>query len=361
MERLRFPRGAADNDEMSEGSPGGDCTPGTLGKGSSQFKDSAGAQMFANRLQKNIRRLRSWAQREGVSCYRLYDADMPEYAFAIDLYTVIDPQERWLYVQEYAAPAEIEPQAVRRRRAEVLATVPGVAGVAREHIGLRTRRRTQRGEQYAKLDTQARFYTVAEGGLRFRVNFADYLDTGLFLDQRSVRARLQARASGQRFLNLFAYTGSATVYAAAGGAASTTSVDLSRTYLQWAQRNLALNGFSSEAHISVQADCREWLEQAARESARFDLIYVAPPTFSNSRRMQGVLDIARDHAGLIDGCARLLSAGGLIVFATSAQRFRIEAGLAERYDLRDVSAATLPRDFERNPKIHRCFEIRARG
>jgi 23S rRNA (guanine2445-N2)-methyltransferase / 23S rRNA (guanine2069-N7)-methyltransferase len=336
-------------------------TPGTLGKGTAQLKDSAGAKMFANRLEKNIRRLRSWAQREGVSCYRLYDADMPEYAFAIDLYTVIEPEQRWLYVQEYAAPAEIEPQAVRRRRGEVLATLPEVTGVAPGRIRLRTRRRTRRGEQYGKLDTQARFHVIAEGGLRFRVNFGDYLDTGLFLDQRSTRARLRAAAPGKRFLNLFAYTGSATVYAAAGGAAGTTSVDLSRTYLQWAQRNLALNGFSGASHAWVLADCREWLQQAARESARFDLIYVAPPTFSNSRRMQGVLDIGRDHPELIDGCVGVLAAGGLIVFATNAQRFRLEAGLGERYDVRDLSAATLPRDFERNPKIHSCFEIRARG
>jgi 23S rRNA (guanine2445-N2)-methyltransferase / 23S rRNA (guanine2069-N7)-methyltransferase len=333
-------------------------TPGTLGKGTALLKDSAGAQMFANRLEKNMRRLRSWAERDGVSCYRLYDADMPEYAFAIDLYSVIEPEERWLYVQEYAAPAEIEPQAVRRRRGEVLATLPEVAGVDPERIRLRTRRRTRRGEQYDKLDTQARFHVIVEAGLRFRVNFGYYLDTGLFLDQRITRARLQAASPGKRFLNLFAYTGSATVYAAAGGAASTTSVDLSQTYLQWAQRNLALNGFTGERHACVQADCREWLEHAAREPARFDLIYLAPPTFSNSRRMQGVLDIGRDHSELIAGCAAVLAAGGLIVFSTNAQRFRLQAGLSERYDVRDVSAATLPRDFERNPKIHRCFEIR---
>ena len=335
--------------------------PGTLGKGAARFADTPGARMFANRLGKNLKRLHSWAERESVSCYRVYDADMPEYAFAIDLYRAIEPDELWLYVQEYAAPAQIEPQAVRRRRGEVLAMLPGTTGVAPERIRVRTRRRTRRGEQYDKVDEQARFHVVTEGGLRFRVNFEDYLDTGLFLDQRTTRARLRDAARGKRFLNLFAYTGAATVYAAAGGAASTTSVDLSRTYIEWGRRNLALNALTGEAHAWVQADCREWLTDAARGSQRFDLVFLDPPTFSNSKRMQGVLDIERDHPELIDACARLLAPQGLLLFSTNAQRFRLQEQLAERYQIRDLSAATLPRDFERNPRIHRCFEVRPRA
>ena len=335
--------------------------PGTLGKGAARLADTPGARMFANRLGKNLKRLHSWAERESVSCYRVYDADMPEYAFAIDLYRAIEPDELWLYVQEYAAPAQIEPQAVRRRRGEVLAMLPGTTGVAPERIRVRTRRRTRRGEQYDKVDEQARFHVVTEGGLRFRVNFEDYLDTGLFLDQRTTRARLRDAARGKRFLNLFAYTGAATVYAAAGGAASTTSVDLSRTYIEWGRRNLALNALTGEAHAWVQADCREWLTDAARGSQRFDLVFLDPPTFSNSKRMQGVLDIERDHPELIDACARLLAPQGLLLFSTNAQRFRLQEQLAERYQIRDLSAATLPRDFERNPRIHRCFEVRPRA
>ena len=335
--------------------------PGTLGKGAARLADTPGARMFANRLGKNLKRLHSWAERESVSCYRVYDADMPEYAFAIDLYRAIEPDELWLYVQEYAAPAQIEPQAVRRRRGEVLAMLPGTTGVAPERIRVRTRRRTRRGEQYDKVDEQARFHVVTEGGLRFRVNFEDYLDTGLFLDQRTTRARLRDAARGKRFLNLFAYTGAATVYAAAGGAASTTSVDLSRTYIEWGRRNLALNALTGEAHAWVQADCREWLTDAARGSERFDLVFLDPPTFSNSKRMQGVLDIERDHPELIDACARLLAPQGLLLFSTNAQRFRLQEQLAERYQIRDLSAATLPRDFERNPRIHRCFEVRPRA
>jgi 23S rRNA (guanine2445-N2)-methyltransferase / 23S rRNA (guanine2069-N7)-methyltransferase len=334
--------------------------PGTLAREHSPLRDTPGARMFANRLAKNLKRLRSWADKADISCYRLYDADMPEYAFAIDLYRTVGPEESWLYVQEYAAPAEIEEEAVRRRRGEALASMPEVTGVPAERIKVRTRRRTHRGEQYHKLAEQGRFHTVVEDGLRFRVNFDDYLDTGLFLDHRITRARLREAAAGRRFLNLFAYTGTATVYAAAGGAAATTSVDLSRTYLDWAQRNLALNAaaLASRAHEFVQADCLEWLRESARASERYDLVFLDPPTFSNSKRMQGVLDIGRDHAGLIEAGMRLLSPGGLLVFSTNAQRFRLDAALSERYVIRDVSAATLPRDFERNPRIHRCFEIR---
>jgi 23S rRNA (guanine2445-N2)-methyltransferase / 23S rRNA (guanine2069-N7)-methyltransferase len=335
--------------------------PGTLAREDSPLRDTPGARMFGNRLAKNLKRLRGWADGAGISCYRLYDADMPEYAFAIDLYRTIEPQESWLYVQEYAAPADIEPEAVRRRRGEALAALPGVTGIPMERIKLRTRRRTPRGEQYRKVGEEGRFHAVLEDGLRFLVNFDDYLDTGLFLDHRITRRRLREAAAGGRFLNLFAYTGTATVHAAAGGAAATTSVDMSRTYLDWAQRNLALNGdhLATRAHELVQADCVEWLRGDARASERYDLIFLDPPTFSNSKRMEGVLDIERDHAALIDGCVRLLAPGGLLVFSTNAQRFRLDPALAQRYAVRDVSAATLPRDFERNPRIHRCFEIRA--
>jgi 23S rRNA (guanine2445-N2)-methyltransferase / 23S rRNA (guanine2069-N7)-methyltransferase len=335
--------------------------PGTLGRGVAHLRDTPGARMFANRLAKNLRRLHGWAEREGISCYRLYDADMPEYAFAIDLYRVTEPQETWLYAQEYAAPVEIEREAVQRRRGEVLASLPEVTGVPAGRIRLRTRRRTRRGEQYLKVGAQGQFHTVLEGGLRLRVNFDDYLDSGLFLDHRITRARLRLAAHGRHFLNLFAYTGTATVYAAAGGALGTTSIDLSATYLKWARENLASNGFSGSQHRLLQADCRLWLEEAARGAARFGLIFLDPPTFSNSKRMEGVLDVGRDHPVLIDACARLLAPGGLLIFSTNAQRFRLDAGIAERYDVRDISATTLPLDFARNPRIHRCYEVRLRA
>ncbi|MBV8194909.1 MAG: class I SAM-dependent methyltransferase [Candidatus Dormibacteraeota bacterium] len=240
----------------------------------------------------------------------------------------------------------------------MLAVLPEATGVRAERIRLRVRRRTRGGEQYGKLSEQGRFHTVLEGGLRFQVNFDDYLDTGIFLDHRLTRARLRAAARGADFLNLFAYTGTATVYAAAGGAASTTSVDLSRTYLEWAGRNLAANGFRGARHTLIQADCREWLREAARGRQRFGLIFLDPPTFSNSKRMDGVLDVVRDHAALIDDCAALLAPDGLILFSTNSQRFRLANGIGERYPVQDVSAATVPPDFARNARIHRCFEIR---
>ncbi|HVW68728.1 MAG TPA: bifunctional 23S rRNA (guanine(2069)-N(7))-methyltransferase RlmK/23S rRNA (guanine(2445)-N(2))-methyltransferase RlmL [Steroidobacteraceae bacterium] len=367
--------------------------PGRLGKGDTNFRDSPGARMFANRLAKNLKKQQGWAKGSGVSCYRLYDADMPEYAFAIDLYRTVDGvgtladvgtrrtdvvrgaagaaagadaaagagASTWLYVQEYAAPAEIELETARKRRGEALSTLAEVTGIDPDRIRIRTRRKTKRGEQYGKLQERASFHVVEEGGLRFWVNFDDYLDTGLFLDHRITRKRLREAASGKRFLNLFAYTGTATVYAAAGGAVATTSVDMSNTYLNWAQRNFELNGMSPERHALVQADCRVWLQDAPGGRDRYDLIFIDPPTFSNSKRMAGVLDVDRDHPALIEGCARVLAPGGLIVFSTNSQRFRLDESLAQRYDVLDLSARTLPRDFERNPRIHRCYEVRVKS
>jgi 23S rRNA (guanine2445-N2)-methyltransferase / 23S rRNA (guanine2069-N7)-methyltransferase len=322
-----------------------------------ELKDSSGSKMFGNRLAKNRKRLAKWAKSNGISCFRLYDADMPEYSFAIDVYRTADDGLEWLYVQEYAAPEEIEADAVRRRRGEAFAALTDVTGVPHERIRVRTRRRQSEGGQYRKVGEQSHFHTVEEGGLRFQVNFEDYLDTGLFLDHRITRARLREAAKGKRFLNLFGYTGSATVYAASGGAASTTTVDLSRTYLDWARRNLELNGLGTRHHTYVQSDCRAWLAQTATRGERFDLIFLDPPTFSNSKRMEGVLDLRRDHVALIDECAGLLAPQGLLVFSTNAQKFKLDAAVAERYNVRDISRETLPLDFERNARIHSCYEL----
>ena len=348
------------------------------------LRESNGAKMFGNRLGKNIKQLSRWVRDSGVTCYRLYDADMPEYAFAIDSYRVLGEDtsrimppspwgvaaaapppnssaEVWLHVQEYAAPASIDEEAVRRRRAEAFSVLPDVTGVPAERIRVRLRKKQTRGSQYQKVAEQFSFHLVEEGGLKFRVNFDDYLDTGLFLDHRPTRARIRELAKGKRFLNLFAYTSTATVYAAAGGARSSTSVDLSRTYLDWSERNLGLNNLATRDHALVQADCREWLEETARTRHQYDLIFLDPPTFSNSKRMEGVLDTGRDHPDLVDACMKVLAPDGLLVFSTNAQKFKLDPALAERYDVQDISAATIPRDFERNPRIHRCYDIRRRG
>ena len=319
--------------------------------------ESPGSKMFGNRVAKNLKQLEKWAERESVSCYRIYDADMPEYSFAIDRYTEADGEHTWLYVQEYAAPKTIDPAAVQRRRSEALAALPGTTGIKQEFIHLRQRRKTTRGDQYEKLGESADFKLVEEGGLRFWVNFTDYLDTGLFLDHRLTRARLREAAARKRFLNLFAYTGSATVYAAAGRARETTTVDMSATYLDWAQQNLAVNGFSGAQHELVQADCIAWLKDAVAARRQYDLVFLDPPTFSNSKRMDDILDVQRDHRALIDRCMALLAPGGKLVFSNNAQKFKLDAEVGQMYKVTDISRATLPKDFERNPRIHQCFEL----
>ena len=216
--------------------------------------------------------------------------------------------EQWLYVQEYEAPSSIDPEAVRRRRSEALSVLTEVTGVPGARIRVRLRRKQSGGGQYRKLESQAVFHMAREADLRFWVNFDDYLDTGLFLDHRITRERLGAQAQGRRFLNLFCYTATATAHAAAGGARASTSVDMSRTYLQWARRNLDLNGVAREPHELIQADCRQWLDEAVAARERYELIFLDPPTFSNSKRMQGVLDVSRDHGALIDLCTQLLEA-----------------------------------------------------
>jgi 23S rRNA (guanine2445-N2)-methyltransferase / 23S rRNA (guanine2069-N7)-methyltransferase len=314
--------------------------------------------MFANRLAKNIAKLSGWARSESISCYRLYDADMPEYAFAIDLYQS-DPQAshgRWLYVQEYAPPATVDKARARARREEALSVLPEVTGLPLDAIYWRTRRPQKGTWQYEQLDDRAERVVVDEGGLKFLVNFTDYLDTGLFLDHRRTRARIRRAAKDRRFLNLFCYTGAATVHAAAGGARTTTSIDMSRTYLDWARSNLEINGFRGEAHRFVQADCLRWLSED--DGARFDLVFLDPPTFSNSKRMQREFDVQRDHVALIRSTLERLAPEGLLLFSTNLRRFQLDREAFADLAVLDITRATIPRDFERHQRIHHCFELR---
>jgi 23S rRNA (guanine2445-N2)-methyltransferase / 23S rRNA (guanine2069-N7)-methyltransferase len=313
-----------------------------------------GAQMFANRLRKNLQRLDPWAEREHIDCFRVYDADMPEYAFAIDLY---GRGARHVYVQEYAAPKTVDQESARERRREALAVLPDVLAVPIAQVHSRVRKPQKGSDQYEKQDTQAERHAVQEGGLKFWVNFRDYLDTGLFLDHRIVRGLLRQWARGADFLNLFCYTGSATVYAAAGGARSSASVDLSNTYLDWAHENLLLNGFGDTNHELYRADCLQWLEEQEASGPRFDLIFVDPPTFSNSKRMEGVLDVQRDHVGMIRRSLKLLRPAGRLVFSTNYTRFKLDAQALADLNVDDISAQTIPKDFERHARIHRCFSI----
>jgi 23S rRNA (guanine2445-N2)-methyltransferase / 23S rRNA (guanine2069-N7)-methyltransferase len=319
---------------------------------------SPGAGMFANRLAKNLKSLASWVRDSGINCYRLYDADMPEYAFAIDIYK--SGGARWACVQEYEAPFSVVEEGVRQRRAEALAVLPSVLGLDSEHVVYRRRRRQKDGEQYGRLDERAQFHVVEESGLKYLVNFFDYLDTGLFLDHRPTRMLLREMASGKRFLNLFAYTASATVCAVAGGAIATTTVDMSNRYLDWAENNMKLNGFTGERHEFVRADCLEWLEHPwpRRTDRCYDLAFVDPPTFSRSKRMQGNFSVQRDHVDLIRKTAALLAPGGVIVFANNFTKFRLERAALEDFAIEDLTAKTIPRDFARNQRVHCCYLLR---
>lgn len=309
---------------------------------------SPGAEMVANRLRKNLRNLGRWARQNDISCYRLYDADLPEYAVAVDLY------EQWVHVQEYEAPKTIDPELAATRLQEVLAVLPGVLGLPAEAIFLKVRRRQKGSAQYGKFAAEGVFHQVREGNCRFLVNFTDYLDTGLFLDHRLTRSLLQGLAKGRRFLNLFGYTGSASVHAAMGGALSTTTVDMSKTYLGWARKNLALNGFAEQQHEFIQADCLQWL---AAEQRRFGLIFLDPPTFSNSKTMDETLDVQRDHVQLLTQAAGLLTHDGVLIFSNNNRRFRMDVEALPELQIEEITRQTIPKDFERNPKIHNCWKI----
>lgn len=316
-----------------------------------------GAEMLANRLRKNLKEFGRWAEREKISCYRLYDADMPEYNLAIDLY---HGDRLWVHVQEYEAPKTIDEQKAKARLKEALAVIPAVLEISPEQLFLKVRQRQKGTSQYEKLAESREFHEVEESGLKFLVNFSDYLDTGLFLDHRITRQRVRELADGREFLNLFAYTGSGTVYAAAGGAKSTTTVDMSNTYLDWARRNMALNGFRGRDHNFVQADCLQWLaEQAGSPWGRkYGLIFLDPPTFSTSKRMQQSFDVQRDHVELLQHAIKLLQPGGVLIFSNNNRRFRLDAAALTGVEIEEISAATIPRDFARNPRIHVCWLLR---
>ena len=309
---------------------------------------SAGAEMLKNRIEKNRKHLRKRVERDKVECYRLYDADLPEYAAAIDVYG------DHLHIQEYQAPSSIPEATALTRWREVVRVAGETLGVPREKIALKQRYRAKGGEKYGRMDQRGELLEVEEGGLRFLVNLFDYLDTGLFLDHRPLRARVRELAQGKRFLNLFCYTGSVSVYAAAGGAATTTSVDLSKTYLEWASSNLALNGYIGSSHRLVQGDAQAFVDE---NRGSYDLIFVDPPTFSNSKRAED-FDVQRDHVRLLLACAQRLAPGGLILFSNNFRRFVLDTAALSSLAIKDISASTIPFDFERDPKIHRAWELR---
>ncbi|RDE88342.1 bifunctional 23S rRNA (guanine(2069)-N(7))-methyltransferase RlmK/23S rRNA (guanine(2445)-N(2))-methyltransferase RlmL [Aggregatibacter aphrophilus] len=307
---------------------------------------------FANRLQKNINKIEKWAKQQGLDAYRLYDADLPEYNLAVDRYA------DHIVVQEYAAPKNIDENKARQRLLDAVNATLIVTGIETNKLILKVRQKQKGTNQYEKLANKGEYFYVNEYGAKLWVNLTDYLDTGLFLDHRLTRKMLGEMAQGKDFLNLFAYTGSATVHAALGKAKSTTTVDMSNTYLNWAEQNLLLNDIEGKQHKLIQADCLQWLEKCDRQ---FDLIFVDPPTFSNSKRMEDSWDVQRDHIKLMTNLKRILRPSGTIVFSNNKRGFKMDFAKLEELGLSavEISHKTLPLDFERNKQIHNCWLVQA--
>lgn len=314
-----------------------------------------GALMVANRLQKNLKKFGKWAKQGGISCYRVYDADLPEYAAAIDLYPEEDGDGRlFLHVQEYEAPSEIPEESTRRRFGELLQAVDSVFALPRTQVSVKTRRRGKGGSKYGRMDDTHDFIQVREGQVKLWVNLFDYLDTGLFLDHRPLRLRMAAEARGKRFLNLFCYTATASAHAIAGGAVASTSVDLSATYLDWAEANFELNDIQGGSHQLVKADVMEWLGNCRQ---KFDLVFCDPPTFSNSASAED-FDVQKDHVDMLERIIAVLAEDGVCYFSNNFRKFKIDlAALAAFAEVEDISPQTIDPDFERNPKIHRCWKL----
>ena len=354
QELQEVPRAKKGAGESPGVSPDSKQSPDTQQREPEQL--SSGAEMLANRLKKNRKKLARWLRDQDITCYRLYDADLPEYAVAIDCY------EGAVLVQEYAPPATVDAALAEQRLGEVQKVIRCTLAPGDEHIYFRQRRR-QRGSQQYQRSPSGRgegIYRVFEGGLCFEVNLRDYLDSGLFLDHRPVRQLIKSLSNGKRFLNLFCYTATATVYAAAGGALSSLSVDMSNTYLQWAARNFELNNVNPAQHRLANADCLKWLA-GSKDDELYDVILLDPPTFSNSKKMAGILDIQKDHAELIANAMRRLAGGGTLIFSTNARRFKLDAALFERYRVEDISTRSIDRDFQRRAGIHSAWLIQHRS
>lgn len=302
---------------------------------------------FANRLKKNLKKLKPWIKKQDTNCYRIYDADLPEYNVAIDRY------DDCLVVQEYAPPKTIDAEKARRRLQEVLLYLPAVTGVNAKQIMLKVREQKKGKQQYEKINQSGNRKVVFENGAKLYVNLTDYLDTGLFLDHRITRQKVREMAKGRDVLNLFSYTGSVSVAAALGGARSVTTVDMSKTYINWARDNFKLNKLNGAYHF-VQADCLQWL---AGHSGKYDLIFVDPPSFSNSKRMDTTWDVQRDHVMLLTQAKRCLNDGGTIVFSNNRRGFKLdnEAMVSLGLTAEDISKQTIPQDFERHSNIHQCW------
>lgn len=308
------------------------------------------AAAFANRLTKNYKHIKKWARRNDISCYRVYDADIPQYAVAIDKY------EDWVHVQEYHAPKTVDKNRAFQRINDVINVTADILEVPEDNVVLKVRRKQEGSDQYQKLDQKDQRIEVQEGGLRFLLNMHDYIDTGLFLDHRQTREMIRRLSRDKDFLNLFAYTGSVSVYAADGGAKSVTTVDMSNTYLNWAKDNMALNGFSSKQYRFEREDCLKWIAKAIETKQKYQLVFIDPPTFSNSKKMDTSLDIVRDHVALLSGCLALLADQGILIFSTNARGFKLDQSIKDLCETRQITTLTMTEDFRKKP-LHHCWAL----
>ncbi|MBR9727482.1 bifunctional 23S rRNA (guanine(2069)-N(7))-methyltransferase RlmK/23S rRNA (guanine(2445)-N(2))-methyltransferase RlmL [Shewanella intestini] len=309
------------------------------------------APAFSNRIKKNMKQLNKWAKKENIDSFRIYDADLPEYNVAIDKY--VD----YVVIQEYSAPATIPEAITKRRISDVLLSLPNALGIDPDNITLKTRERQKGTNQYQKLDDQKLEVITNEYNARFKLNLTGYLDTGLFLDHRVTRKLVGEKSAGKHVLNLFSYTGSASVHAALGGANSVTTIDMSNTYLTWAKENFALNGLANKKYQFVQADCLQWIKDNSAQ--KFDLIFIDPPTFSNSKRMEDSWDVQRDHLDMLTGLIKLMAPNGEIIFSNNKRKFKMDLdGLSQLgVNVTNIDDQCLPQDFKRNPHIHNVWRI----
>ncbi len=312
---------------------------------------SAGVDL-KNRLVKNYKQLEKWLKKESITCFRLYDADLPDFNFALDVY------KGRFHLQEYLAPKTINAEKAASRIKTAEEVVTQLFGLRKNQLFIKLRQRQKGNQQYQQQGGQKQFYEISEGRAKLLINLGDYLDTGLFLDHRSLRQHFSAIMKGKRFLNLFAYTGVASVQAALGEARSTTTVDLSPAYCDWARANLALNGLSETNHDVVQADCLTWLGESKKQ---FDVIFLDPPTFSNSKRTETVLDVQRDHVSLIQLAMKRLEPGGELYFSNNFMRFELDRDALLDFHIEDITRKTIPLDYKRNEKIHHCFKVTFRN
>ncbi|CRX39201.1 class I SAM-dependent methyltransferase [Estrella lausannensis] len=305
-----------------------------------------------NRIRKNYRHVRKWANRTKTNCFRIYDRDIKEYPLAIDYYD-------GRFCVQYFSFNRDEDEAPEELVGEINGVLASIFGATPAIIYWRSRIRRKKLEQYEKQAEEQDFFTVLEYGVKFSVNLQDYLDTGLFLDHRETRQMAAALAKGKRLLNLFAYTGSFSVHAALAGAAFTKSVDLSNTYTQWTQNNFALNSISTKNHHIVRADCLRFLEDEVCSNNRYDVIVIDPPTISRSKKMEQMFDVQRDYAYLIECALKLLLPGGVILFSTNSRRFVFDSSYFPDCSIQEISQKTIPLDFHQK-KIHRCWKLTAR-